>query len=106
MKRFALTLAVLAIPIAGDAAPGEREVIAAVDAGLRKTGCSIDISDQSASERRLAELIAAEIGGTADDYLDQSGPLYDVVDDAVETMMETGRLTVDFAAGTARLSDC
>ncbi len=106
MKRISFTLAVFAIPIVGEAAPGEREVIVAVDPSLRKTGCSIDISDQSASERRLAELIAAEIGGTAGDYLDPNGPLYDVVDDAVETMMETGRLTVDFAAGTAQLSDC
>ncbi|MFQ6549075.1 hypothetical protein AADZ90_014055 [Aestuariibius sp. 2305UL40-4] len=106
MKRFVLVLPLLTIPAVTQAAPSENEVIAAVDAGLRKTGCSIDISDQSASERRLAELIAAEIGGTADNYLDRSGPLHDMVDNAVETMMETGRLTVDLAAGTARLSDC
>lgn len=81
-------------------------VLVNIAAVMQDEGCVLDISSEDAMEDELIRLVGLKMGIDSDLIPALRDPLFDLLDDGFDVMMDQGRVYVNESLGRVLLTDC
>lgn len=87
-------------------APTTQDMIDAISNGLTASGCTWDLSGPLGNDGEMALRLSKVLEIPAETLMDRGGPYYDAVGEAIDTLLESGRMLGDRDAETITLTDC